>query len=422
MREQEQVFLATMRADMRKPAIEAWGGDINYVAREAQHARESLEDWTADEPVATNLTNMPGSSRVVHEPLGVVLIIGAWNYPVNLVLAPLAGALAAGNCAVLKPSEVTPETSKALAEWVPKYLDPSAVAVVEGGVAETTAVLAERFDHIFYTGNGTVGRIVMEAATKHLTPVTLELGGKCPAIIDEHVDLDVAVRRVLWGKFFNAGQTCLAPDYVLVHERVETAFVEKAKATLLEFFGADPQKSDSYTRIVNERHWKRVMGLLEGNPGEIIAGGTGDLADKYVAPTLVRNVSPDSKLMQEEIFGPILAILPIKSIDDAIEFVLDREKPLALYVFSKHGRTSQRVIDETSSGGACINEVVAHFTVTDLPFGGVGASGFGSYHGRASFETFSHRKSVLSKSTFGEPPIRYAPYTESSQKWMKRFL
>lgn len=422
MRDEEPRILEALHKDMRKPAIEAWSADINYVTQEARHALAHLEEWTAEEPVRTNLINMPGASKVVREPLGVVLIIGAWNYPVNLVLAPLVGALAAGNAAVIKPSEVTPETSKLLGEIVPKYLDPAAVRVVEGGVEETTALLQERFDHIFYTGNGTVGRIVMAAASKHLTPVTLELGGKCPVYVDESADLDVAVRRVLWGKFFNAGQTCLAPDYVLVHEAVEAAFVERAKEKVRAFFGDDPQKSTSFTRIVNERHWDRLMKLLEDSPGEVIAGGTGDRADRYVAPTLLRGVRPDARIMQEEIFGPLLPILKVKDAEEAIAFITAREKPLALYVFARKGRVADRVLEGTSSGGACVNEVVAHFAVTDLPFGGVGASGFGNYHGRATFEAFSHRKAVLTKLNVGEPPVRYAPYTEASEKWMRRLL
>ncbi|MCA9600701.1 MAG: aldehyde dehydrogenase family protein, partial [Myxococcales bacterium] len=379
--ERESELLEALRADMRKPRFEAWGAEIRYVANESKMARDMLDEWAAPEPVATNFVNQPGKSRIHKDPLGVVLIIGPWNYPIQLVLAPLIGAIAAGNCAVIKPSEVSVHASAALAKWLPKYLDTTAFRIVEGGVPETTALLAEPFDHIFYTGNGTVGRIVMEAAAKHLTPVTLELGGKSPTIIDEHVDLDVAVRRTLWGKFFNVGQTCTAPDYVLVHERVEEAFVNACKEKIREFYGDDPSKSDSYARVVNERHWQRLMDLLDDTKGDVVTGGTGDRTSCYLAPTLLRNVAPDATVMKAEIFGPILPVLKVRNMDEAIRFVNARPKPLALYVFTKDGGVAERVLAETSSGGVCVNEVVSHFTVPDLPFGGVGASGMGAYHG-----------------------------------------
>lgn len=419
MKEREDVFVKALQADMRKPRFEAFGAEVSYLLNDAKHAIKNLDDWMRPEKVSTNIVNLPATSRILREPLGVVLIIGPWNYPLQLVLSPLIGAIAAGNTAVLKPSEVTANAAAALAEWLPKYVDPAAVRVVEGGVEETTQLLKERFDHIFYTGNGHVGRIVMEAAAKHLTPVTLELGGKSPVIIDQDVDLDAAVRRTLWGKFFNAGQTCLAPDYVLVHKSVEAAFLGKCKTMLREFYGDDPKKSPDFTRIVNQRHHKRLMAML--GDGEVVVGGESDEADCYIAPTIV-SIKPDSKLMSDEIFGPILPVMPVDSIDAAINFINGRPKALALYVFTKNSAVSDAVLARTSSGGACVNEVVTHFTVTNLPFGGVGESGMGAYHGRASFETFSHRKSVLNKLTMGEPPVRYPPYTATKEKWLRRLL
>jgi aldehyde dehydrogenase (NAD+) len=340
---------------------------------------------------------------------------------VQLVIGPVIGAIAAGNCVVIKPSEVAARSSAILAELVPKYLDPDAVRVVEGGVPETTALLAERFDHVFYTGNGTVGRIVMEAAAKHLTPVTLELGGKSPCYVDRDVDLDVTARRIAWGKWVNAGQTCVAPDYLLVHEAVADALVEKLRGTLRDFYGDDPKASPSYARIVNERHHRRLLALL-GDGERAVIGGEHDEKERYIAPTVLRDVRPDARVMGDEIFGPILPMLTVKGPDEAIAFVNARPKPLALYVFSRRREVADDVLARTSSGGACVNDCVTHLGVPELPFGGVGASGMGAYHGRASFETFSHKKSVLVKGTSIDPALRYPPYTDDKEKWARRLV
>jgi aldehyde dehydrogenase (NAD+) len=349
-----------------------------------------------------------------------VLIISPWNYPIQLLLGPLVGALAAGNTALLKPSEMAPHTAAALAELVPRYLDSDSIKVVEGGVPETTALLKERFDHIFFTGNGTVGRIVMRAAAEHLTPVTLELGGKSPCIVDRSVDLEVAAKRIAWAKFFNAGQSCTSVDYVLVHQSMEDALVHRLEAAVREFYGDDPKESPDFARIVNERHHQRLSELL--SEGELVCGGETDAETRYIAPTIIRGVTRDMKVMKEEIFGPILPVVSVRDIDEAIDFVNAGDKPLALYVFSRSAKRVKRVLRETSSGGACINECIAHMVVPELPFGGVGESGMGAYHGRASFETFSHRKSVLEKSTKVDPPVRYPPYTDEKAKWMRRLL
>lgn len=330
-----------------------------------------------------------------YDPLGVVLVIAPWNYPAQLLLAPMLGALAAGNAVVVKPSELAPATSAFVARRLPEYLDTDAVAVVEGGIPETTALLAERFDHIFYTGNGTVGRIVMTAAAQHLTPVTLELGGKSPAFVDRDADLSVVADRLARGKFLNAGQTCVAPDYVLTDPETARALEPVLAKAVEGLYGTDAATSTEYGRIVNERHFDRLSGLLDS--GRVVVGGGSDRATKYIAPTVLADVDPDSPVMGEEIFGPVLPIVTVPGLDEAVEFINDRDKPLALYVFTESDVTRERLAAETSSGGLGFGLPLAHLTVSDLPFGGVGESGMGNYHGRYSIETFSHRKAVLEK-------------------------
>jgi aldehyde dehydrogenase (NAD+) len=421
LHERERDIQDALHQDLGRPPLEAFTGDIAHPQSDLAYVRKHLASWMRPERVRTPLVVQPGKSYIHREPLGVVLIIGPWNYPVQLVLVPLIGALAAGNCAVVKPSEVAPATSALLAEALQQYVDPDCVCIVEGGVEETTALLAERFDYIFYTGNGTVGRIVMEAAAKHLTPITLELGGKSPCLVDRNTDLDVATRRIVWGKFYNAGQTCVAPDYILVHEAIENELLGRLKQTVRKFYGDDPRSSPDYGRVVNARHHRRLTALLPGS-GEIVTGGEADEPERYLAPTILGNVSPDAPVMAEEIFGPILPVLRVKSIDEAITFVNARPKPLALYLFTQDGEVQRQVLERTSSGGALVNHISLHVGVPSLPFGGVGASGMGAYHGRASFETFSHRKSVLVKPTWLDPRLVYPPYTESKQKWIKRLL
>jgi aldehyde dehydrogenase (NAD+) len=421
--EHEDEIIAALHADVGKPSLEAFVAEVAYTLSEIDLVRKRLRSWAKPERVRTSLLAQPGRSRVIREPLGVVLVIGPWNYPFQLVVGPLVGAIAAGNCAVVKPSEVAPATSTLLATRLPQYLDPSTVAVVEGGVAETTALLKERFDHVFYTGNGAVGRIVMEAAARHLTPVTLELGGKSPCIVDERVDLDVAARRIVWGKFYNAGQTCVAPDYVLAHTRVAERLIERMKDTLLDFYGNDPKASPDYGRIVNARHHRRLTKLLEdGKSGELAVGGEADEAARYLAPTILRRVPEHAPVMQEEIFGPILPVIEVDNVDAAIAFVNARPKPLALYVFSSDDDVQEQVIGRTSSGGATVNHTWMHLAVPDLPFGGVGQSGMGAYHGRRTYETFSHRKAVLVKPTFLDPTLMYPPYSEAKKKIVRRLV
>ncbi|MFJ8653007.1 aldehyde dehydrogenase family protein [Streptomyces rochei] len=387
---------AALHADLGKSAAEAQRTEIGFTVREIDHTLDHLADWLRPEPapVPAHL-GADATAWTQYDPLGVVLVIAPWNYPAQLLLAPVVGALAAGNAVVAKPSELAPATSAALARLLPRYLDTDAVAVVEGGVPETTALLAERFDHIFYTGNGTVGRIVMRAAAEHLTPVTLELGGKSPAFVGRDADLDTVAARLVAGKFLNAGQTCVAPDYVLTDPETAAALEPALVRAVEAQYGTDPARSTEYARIVNERHFDRLTGLLDS--GRVVVGGGSDRSRKYLAPTVLADVAPDAPVMREEIFGPILPIVTVPGLDEAIDFVNDRDKPLALYVFSESDGTRERFAAETSSGGLGHGLPLAHLTVSDLPFGGVGESGMGNYHGRYSIETFSHRKAVLKK-------------------------
>ncbi|MFF9771503.1 aldehyde dehydrogenase family protein [Streptomyces sp. NPDC014636] len=387
---------AALHADLGKSGTEAFRTEIDFTVREIDHTLEHLSDWLRPEPapVPAHL-GADATAWTQYDPLGVVLVIAPWNYPAQLLLAPMVGALAAGNAVVAKPSELAPATSAALAELIPAYLDTEAVAVVEGGVPETTALLAERFDHIFYTGNGTVGRVVMRAAAEHLTPVTLELGGKSPVFVDRGTDLPAVAERLARGKFLNAGQTCVAPDYVLTDPDTAPALEDALVHAVEGLFGTDPERSPEYGRIINERHFDRLSALL--GSGRVAVGGVGDRAAKYLAPTVLADVDPGSPVMREEIFGPILPIVTVPGLDEAIRFINDRDKPLALYVFSESDKTRERIAAETSSGGLGYGLPLAHLTVSDLPFGGVGESGMGNYHGRYSIETFSHRKAVLVK-------------------------
>ncbi|WP_372504799.1 aldehyde dehydrogenase family protein [Streptomyces telluris] len=393
--EQADVLLAALRADLGKGPKEAYRTEIGFTLNELDHTVAHLAEWLAPRPAPVPKAFRPAEARVVRDPLGVVLVIAPWNYPLQLALTPLVGALAAGNAVVVKPSELAPATSAALARLLPRYLDPQAVAVVEGAVAETTALLEERFDHIFYTGNGTVGRIVMAAAARNLTPVTLELGGKSPVLVEPGVDLAATAERLVRGKFLNAGQTCVAPDYVLAIGDIAAALEEHLAAAVLAQYGQDPSADEEYGRIVNERHFDRLTGLL--GEGRVVTGGVHDRATRYLAPTVLADVSPDAPVMQEEIFGPVLPVIGVPDLDAAIAFVNERDKPLALYAFTESARTKQRLAEETSSGALAFGLPVSHLAVPDLPFGGVGESGMGRYHGEYSIDTFSHTKAVLDK-------------------------
>jgi aldehyde dehydrogenase (NAD+) len=420
LHEREQDILDALSSDLGKPRVEGFLTDIGFVRSEVDQLAKNLPQWIRPETVPTPLALKPGQSKIVREPLGVVLVIAPWNYPLQLALVPLAGALAAGNTALLKPSELTPACSALLAKWVPAYVDPEAVAVLEYGPEETERLLDERFDHIFFTGSSRVGRLVAAKAAQHLTPVPLELGGKSPAFVHRDANLEVAARRIAWGKFLNAGQTCIAPDYVLVDSSVEGELCEHLATAVRSFFGDDPSRSPDFARIVSERHARRLAAFL--TDGEIVVGGQVDPANRYVAPTVLRGVSPDAPVMQEEIFGPILPVVAVDGMQEAIDFVNDRDQPLALYVFTENLALADLVIERTSSGGAGVNCTVTHVTSPNLPFGGVGPSGYGAYHGRATFETFTHRRSVLTKSTSVDPAMAYPPYKGLKARVVKRVL
>ncbi|MFC4243085.1 aldehyde dehydrogenase family protein [Gryllotalpicola reticulitermitis] len=407
--------------DLRKAPAEAQYSEIGFTVAELDDVRAHLRRWLRPQRVAVPPALLPASAKAVLEPLGVALIIAPWNYPVQLTLGPLIGALAAGNSVLLKPSELAPATAEVLGRLIPRYLDRRAVAVVQGGVPETTAVLAERFDHIFYTGNGTVGRIVLEAAAKHLTPVTLELGGKSPTYVDDTVDIDAAAARIAWGRFLNAGQTCIAPDYVLATAAVQAKLGPALERAVTRYFGADPKRSPDYGRIVNPKQFDRLAGLL--GAGRLVTGGESDPSDRYLAPTVLADVPRDAPVMQQEIFGPILPMVTVADASDAIRHINSGDKPLALYVFTNDSRARRRFTTETSSGALGFGIPLAHISVHGLPFGGVGPSGMGAYHGRRSVEAFSHEKAVLTK-PLAPDTIRLVtpPYTPARENLIRRVL
>jgi len=414
--ENESEVFAAIAEDMGRPQLEAWYTEIGLVVTEIDHALANLNSWVRDRKVSSIMANFPSSSWVQPDPLGVVLIIAPWNYPIQLLLLPLIPAIAAGNCAVLKPSEISGASSRLIARLVPQYLDTSTIAVVEGAVPETTELLQQRYDHIFYTGGPQVGRIVMSAAVPNLTPVTLELGGKSPCYVAADADLKVAARRICWGKFVNAGQTCVAPDHVLVDRSVMEPLLRHMATSIREFFGEEPRHSPDFGRVINERHHARLTALLDG--ANVVIGGQHDVEERYIAPTILRDVDPDSPVMQEEIFGPILPVLPVDSTSAAISFINNRPRPLALYIFSDSEQTQQQVLRGTTSGGVCVNDVLSHAGVPELPFGGVGNSGMGAYHGRYGFDAMSHSKAVVRRSTAVDVKLRYAPY-KGKLKWLK---
>lgn len=408
-----------LRDDLRKADFESYMAEIWPLTIEVADARKNLKRWTSPRNVKTPSVLKPASGVLRPDPLGVVLIVSPWNYPMNLVLAPLVGAIAAGNCAVLKPSELAPATSRLLAERLSNYVDSECFPVVEGAVPETTALLDQRFDHICYTGGARVARIVMAAAAKHLTPTTLELGGKSPCIVHDSAKLGVTAKRIAWGKFMNCGQTCVAPDYILVSESCHDALVKELKSTIDEFYGSDVQQSPDYPRIVNEAHFDRVAALID--PDKVAHGGQTDRSDKFIAPTLMTDVTADDAVMQDEIFGPVLPIIKIRDVDEAIRMVNSREKPLALYLFAEDKGVEEQVLSRTTAGGVTVNHTILHLSNGNMPFGGVGESGMGAYHGKWGFDTFSHLKPVLKKATWIDPPITYPPYTSWKSKLLSLF-
>jgi aldehyde dehydrogenase (NAD+) len=411
---QDQI-VAAVQKDLGRALYEAYF-ELNMLA-ELKAALKHLHKWIKPQRVATTINVFPASAWVQPQPLGVVLIISPWNYPFQSALSPLVGAIAAGNCAIIKPSEHSAHTSAVMAALIAEVFDPSYVAVVEGDVTVGQQLLTEKFDHIFFTGSTTVGRLVMQAAAQFLTPVTLELGGKSPCIVDRSVPIELAAKRIAWGKFINAGQTCVAPDYLLVDRAVKDQFVAALLKAIQELYGEDPAKSPDYGRVINQFHLDRLTALLANQ--KILVGGQADLSDKYLAPTVVDEVEWDNPLMAAEIFGPILPILTYDSLDEVIAEINQRPKPLALYIFTTDRAIQNKIAELTSSGGVVINEVIMQANLPSLPFGGVGASGMGKYHGRASFDTFSHTRSYLKRSTLIDIDVRSAPYTAMKLRLIK---
>ncbi|MEL6554395.1 MAG: aldehyde dehydrogenase [Cyanobacteria bacterium J06621_11] len=411
----QEAIIQAAKDDLGRPEFEGYF-EIGVLA-ELSHAIKKLKKWMKPNKVGLPLAQLPGSAWVQSEPLGSVLIIGPWNYPFQLVISPLIGAIAAGNCAIIKPSEIAPATSKVVAGLINTTFDANYVAVQEGGVETSQALLAEKFDHIFFTGGTRIGQIVMEAAAKTLTPVTLELGGKSPCIVDSDIKLEVAAKRILWGKFLNAGQTCVAPDYLLVKKEIKPALVAELKKTIREIYGEDPSQSPDLSRLVSDRQFDRVVGLLEGE--NVAVGGQHNKATRFVAPTVLDNVAWDAPIMQDEIFGPILPVLEYENIEEAIALINAKPKPLALYLFSQNKSLQEQVLASTSSGGVCLNDVVLHLAIWGMPFGGVGESGIGAYHGKHSFDTFSHQKSILKKPFWIDLDWRYPPYASKIEFFKK---
>ena len=412
--ERESDIAAALASDLGRNAHDSWFGDIASTNAEAEFAIKHLKKWMRPQRVGVPLALMPGKASYRYEPLGVVLVIGPWNYPFYLCLGPMIGALAAGNCVVVKPSEHASASSATMAELIPRYLDREAVTVVEGKAQVTQQLIDARVDHVFFTGGTEIGRKIMEAAAPHLTPVTLELGGKSPAIVTRDADLEVAARRIVWGKIINSGQTCLAPDYVLVEDSVKDELVSMLRSSLSEMrAGESPLQ-----QIVNERQFRRLQSLLDERTGHVAMGGNS--AATSIEPTIVVDADPDSELMKGEIFGPILPVLGVGSLSDAIDFINGREKPLAVYIFSKSKATQQRVFEDVPSGGATANHTLMHVLAPQLPFGGVGESGIGTYHGKWGFECFSHRKATLVMRSRPDLRMIYPPYSDREKKLLRR--
>ncbi|KAL7010959.1 hypothetical protein ACKWTF_014026 [Chironomus riparius] len=418
--ENKEPMARALAADLRKPKQESYVCEIDFLINDLKNMLNVVDDWVKPELPKKGLVNIMDQVLVYPDPLGVVLIMGAWNYPIQLPLLPLAAAIAAGNVAIVKPSEIAVNCANIIVEMMPKYLDNECYHVVCGGIPETTELLKHKFDYIFYTGSGRVGKIIYEAAAKHLTPVTLELGGKSPCYVDNSVDISIAARRIMWGKFMNAGQTCVAPDYILCTKEVQEKFVNEAKSIVKEWYGDDVKKSPDFCRIINQANFQRITKLME--TGKIALGGKTDPEDRFIEPTILVDVNGDDLVMQDEIFGPILPIVNVNNAFEAIKFINSKDKPLALYIFSNRKADRDAIIGNTSSGGVCVNDTIMHMAIDTVPFGGVGPSGMGGYHGKFSFDTFAHKKPCLVKKIdkIGEKlaDARYPPYTDGKIKYL----
>ncbi|HCL4437856.1 aldehyde dehydrogenase [Clostridium botulinum] len=404
----ENNIFKALKIDLNKSEFETFITEIGIVYDEINGAIKNIKKWSKPKKVKTPITNFLASSYIYNEPYGVALIMSPWNYPFQLIMAPLVGAISAGNCVLLKPSELAIKTEKIIVKIIKDTFSDEYIGVITGGIEESTALLKEKFDYIFYTGGINVGKIVMRAAAEHLTPITLELGGKSPCIVDKDANIDLAARRIAWGKFLNAGQTCVAPDYLVVHRNIKEKLISSIENYIVEFFGENTFESEDYPRIINERHFKRLEGYLK--EGKIVSGGNTDINNLYIEPTIIEGINFENRIMEEEIFGPIFPVIEFEDIDKVIDIVKNNPKPLALYYFSENKEKQEFIIKNISFGGGCINDTIMHLSTSTLPFGGVGSSGIGGYHGRASFDTFSHKKSILKKSNLIDVKIRYAPF------------
>lgn len=423
MRKNETVLEEALKKDLGKSAFESYATEIGFVLADIRYTIQNLQKWSAPKRVRTPLYLFPGKSKIQKEPYGSVLILGPYNYPVQLLAEPLIGAIAAGNCAVLKPSELTPHVSKAMYQIVHSTFKEEYIACVEGGVEVNQELLSQKFDYIFFTGSERVGRIVMKAAAENLTPVTLELGGKSPVIIEKTANIKEAARRIAWGKLMNAGQTCVAPDYVLVDESRKQQFLTEMKTAFSHLYGKEIKKNPDFGRIVNERHMERLQKILEQDAKYLFCGGEADALQRYIEPAILDlGKDQNAASMQEELFGPILPVLSYHKLEDAVRFVNKRAKPLALYLFTKKRSAERFVLERVSSGGVCVNDTISHLINPDLPFGGVGASGMGQYHGKYSFDTFTHEKSVFYKPADWNLPVCYPPFTKGKMNLVKFFL
>lgn len=419
VKDRESQIIKALKQDLNKSEFEAYATEIGFLYEEINSMMKHLQTWAKPKKVKTPITHAGASSYIYPEPHGTALIIAPWNYPFQLQLAPLVGAMGAGNCAVLKPSELTPAVASLLSELVRSTFDKEYVTVIEGGVETSQALLEEKWDYIFFTGSVAVGRIVMQAAAKHLTPVTLELGGKSPAIVEEDANLEIAAKRIVWGKFTNAGQTCVAPDYLLIHSKVKDEFIRLFQRYITEFYGENPLESEQYSRIVSERHFQRLSGFL--NDGKIMIGGQYNQGNLSISPTLLDGVTWDCPIMEDEIFGPILPVMEFHSFEEIVGHVRYSPNPLALYYFSESSQKQERILQSISFGGGCINDTIMHLANPNLPFGGVGNSGIGSYHGKSSFDVFTHHKSVLKQTSKIDPPFRY-PSFKYGLKFLKKIF
>ena len=420
MRKNETVLGEALKKDLGKSAFESYATEIGFVLADIRYTIQNLQKWSAPKRVRTPLYLFPGKSKIQKEPYGSVLILGPYNYPVQLLAEPLVGAIAAGNCAVLKPSELTPHVSEAMYQIVHSTFKEEYIACVEGGVEVNQELLSQKFDYIFFTGSERVGRIVMKAAAENLTPVTLELGGKSPCIVEESANIKLAAKRIVFGKFLNSGQTCVAPDYIFVDKKAESELIFYLKYWINKMIGEHPLSNKDYSSMINPRHYQRIMELMKHE--KIVEGGYGDIRLRKIAPTILVNVKEESTVMQEEIFGPLLPIMTYGKLEDAVSYIRDHNKPLALYLFTENDKVEQDVLSQLSFGGGCINDTIIHLATPYLGFGGVGNSGMGSYHGKKSFDTFTHEKSIIKKSDKIDIPVRYMPYNKAKEQLMKFFL